>query len=168
MSINVSNSHMQQPGLADYVAECLRRYRLTAAQVEIEITETATAELDKYFLANAHALKQLGVGLVLDDFGTGYTSLAHLGQLPVTKLKLDRSHTAEIGRKLVGDTPGVAKVVLDFAHAYSLKVTAEGVEEQGQVDFLRREGCDFMQGYFLYKPMPFHHVISLFVPRSED
>ncbi|TAA45062.1 putative bifunctional diguanylate cyclase/phosphodiesterase [Corallincola spongiicola] len=161
MSVNVSNTHLQQPGLADFISGVVSAMALPPKQVEIEITETATADLDDRFLANANALKKLGVGLVLDDFGTGYTSLAHLGQLPVTKLKLDRTHTAEIGLKQPADTPGVAKIVLEFAHAYNLSVTAEGVENQQQLDFLNSEKCDFIQGYYLYKPMNFNQLLEL-------
>jgi EAL domain-containing protein (putative c-di-GMP-specific phosphodiesterase class I) len=99
-----------------------------------------------------HRLSQLGIHLAIDDFGTGYSSLAYLRQLPMRRLKLDRS--------FVKDLPGqehsrtIVAAIVTLAHGLGLHVTAEGVETREQADYLVRQGCDVLQGYLLARPMP--------------
>ena len=92
-----------------------------------------------------------GIAVSIDDFGTGYSSLTHLKQLPVDKLKIDRSFVSNImGHD--GDAE-ITSAAISLGQTFGLKVIAEGVEEQSQLDFLRAEGCDQAQGYFLSRPL---------------
>ena len=97
------------------------------------------------------ALKELGVRLAIDDFGTGYSNLSYLAALPVDTLKIDQSFVRKMEQDPRNGT--IAKAITDLAHALGHRVLAEGVETAAQLDFLREQGCDEAQGYFLGKPM---------------
>jgi EAL domain-containing protein (putative c-di-GMP-specific phosphodiesterase class I) len=97
-------------------------------------------------------LKNLGVDLAIDDFGTGYSSLSYLKRFPVHRLKVDRSFIMNTTTN--ADDASIAKTIIQLGHAIGLKVIAEGVETQGQVDFLKENHCDEFQGYFFSKPLP--------------
>jgi EAL domain-containing protein (putative c-di-GMP-specific phosphodiesterase class I) len=99
-----------------------------------------------------HSMKALGVNLSIDDFGTGYSSLSYLSRFPIDVLKVDRSFVCDITR----DASNAALVasVIHLAHNLKLAVIAEGVETAEQLDYLRRHGCDEMQGYYVSPPLP--------------
>ena len=99
-----------------------------------------------------------GVSVSIDDFGTGYSSLTHLKQLPVDTLKIDRSFVSDLPED-EGDA-AITSAAISLGQTFGLKVIAEGVETQTQLDFLRREGCDQAQGYFLSRPMPAHEFVD--------
>src|SRR6185436_1455531 len=97
-------------------------------------------------------LKSLGVRLAIDDFGTGYSSLAYLKRFPLDTLKIDRAFIRDTGTST--DDATLTLTIINLAHSMRLKVVAEGVETLAQLDFLRENGCDEMQGYYFAKPMP--------------
>src|SRR5690606_21979707 len=105
-----------------------------------------------------HALHELGVRTAIDDFGTGYSSLSYLKNLPVDKVKLDRSFITDI----VSDhtSAAIARGVIAMAHHLDLGVIAEGVETEAQYTFLRRSLCDEFQGYFFERPAPFDELVE--------
>jgi EAL domain-containing protein (putative c-di-GMP-specific phosphodiesterase class I) len=98
------------------------------------------------------ALENKGVHVSIDDFGTGYSSLANLKKLPVTEIKIDRSFVMDM--KEDNNDAVIVRSTIDLAHNMSLKVTAEGVENQETWDLLRSHGCDQAQGYFISRPIP--------------
>jgi EAL domain-containing protein (putative c-di-GMP-specific phosphodiesterase class I) len=102
-------------------------------------------------LSTLRKLNQLGVSIAIDDFGTGYSSLSYLKRFQVDKLKIDRSFTGE----LPGDSDqcAIVSAIIALAHALDLKVVAEGVETDLQREFLRKCGCDFLQGYLIGRPV---------------
>ncbi len=105
------------------------------------------------------ALGRLGVRFSLDDFGTGFSSFVHLNSLPIALLKIDKSFVGgmeerEENRKLV-------HAMINLAHNLNLEVVAEGVETDAHLDFLRKEGCDYIQGYLLSRPVPEQEVSQL-------
>jgi diguanylate cyclase (GGDEF)-like protein len=152
MSVNVSPVQLANPDLVDDVAAALRRHRLPAELLRLEVTETAAVVDQHGTLQQLRALRGLGVRLSLDDFGTGYSSLAMLRTLPVDAVKIDKAFIDHLDVEpadalLVG---GVIRV----AHALGLTVVAEGVERPEQLDRLRTLGCDAAQGYLLARPVP--------------
>ena len=97
-------------------------------------------------------LKALGISLALDDFGTGYSSLSHLKRLTIDALKIDRSFVDGLGRD--SESGAIVSAVLSMASALDLRVTAEGVETQGQLSRLRAAGCEYAQGFLFSAPAP--------------
>ena len=95
-------------------------------------------------------LKQLGVSIAIDDFGTGYSSLSYLRRFPVDKVKIDRSFVAEVPANR--DQGAIVSAIIALAHALQIRVVAEGVETEGQREFLKSCGCDFIQGYLVGRP----------------
>ena len=126
----------------------MKEYAIPAAQLGIEITETALVELDEVARNMVQRLKALGVEIALDDFGTGYTSFKHLAELPLDTLKIDRSFTAQLE-----NDPKLVDSILQLATAFNLKVVAEGVETPEQLTILTAKGCDLAQGYLLSRPI---------------
>ncbi|MEX2198971.1 MAG: EAL domain-containing protein [Burkholderiales bacterium] len=111
------------------------------------------------------ALVQLGTPLELDDFGTGYSSLAHLQNLPVAAIKLDRAFTREMESK--ESAQAVVRAAIDMAHALGKTVVAEGVESAGQLALLQRLGCDTIQGYHIGRPVPAEEFAVLLRSRAQ-
>ncbi|MEW5770566.1 MAG: EAL domain-containing protein [Pseudomonadota bacterium] len=151
VSINLSPRQFRQPGLATRIRATLEATGVAAEQIEVEVTESALIERPELAAQWLQELKQLGIGIVVDDFGTGYSSLAYLKRFPIDKLKIDRSFV----RDLLHDKSDreITLAVIALSHNLGLRVVAEGVEEQAQLDFLRAHGCDFAQGYLYGRPM---------------
>jgi len=164
MSVNVTHRQFAQPTLHAEIAKVIADSGVDPACVELEIIETVamgTTEQQHSILSD---LKQIGVRLSIDDFGTGYSSLARLQQLPVDTLKIDRQFisamdSSESSREIV-------RVIVMLAHSLGLKVVAEGVETQEQVNYLRTIGCDMGQGYFFAKPIDEAAVHELLKPQA--
>ena len=98
-----------------------------------------------------------GIHLSIDDFGTGYSSMAYLKRFPIDQLKIDRSFVHDVP----GDGEAIATAIIAMAHSLDLTVVAEGVETAGQLDFLRRAGCDIVQGFYFAAPMPARELTAL-------
>lgn len=148
VSVNASPMQMQNGRLALDVRDALLESGLPPHQLEVEITESSL-QTESIAVATLSQIRLLGVSVAIDDFGTGYSCLSSLKNLPLDRLKIDRSFVCG----LTGDEHSVAlaKAILAIAGSMHLKVTAEGVETSTQVEFLRHLGCDEMQG-FLYSP----------------
>ena len=128
--------------------------------LELEITERAFPLADdKRFLECLGRLRQEGVSISIDDFGTGHSNLTRLRQLPVDKIKIDGSFIAGLGRDTTAEK--IVHAIIALGRGLGLQVVAEGVEQELQLDFLRVEGCDVAQGYFLGRPMRPEHVATL-------
>ncbi len=151
VSVNLSQQEFIRQDLADRVIEILNQTGLEPHRIDLEITEEALLRTGNE-LADLNKLKGIGIGLVLDDFGTGHTSLAHLKHLPIDALKIDGSFV----RGLPGDRAdaAISEVIITLAHKLGMKVVAEGVESQQQLDFLQELGCDEFQGFHFCKPLP--------------
>jgi len=151
LSVNVSALQLVEPAVAEDVVERLRLAGVPAENLVLEVTESALMdELD----ATRGALRQLlgaGVRVWIDDFGTGHSSLARLGELPVTGLKVDRRFTAGLGRD-PGALP-VLRAIVDLAGAHGLSVVAEGIEDADALAACEELGCEFAQGFHLGRPM---------------
>jgi PAS domain S-box-containing protein len=150
LNVNITPKQFAQPDLASQIGKTLQETGLDPRCVNLEITETiAMADADKSAVVLSE-LKALGVRLDIDDFGTGYSSLSRLQGFPVDTLKIDRAFISRIDTDLA--THEIVRVIVMLAHGLRLKVVAEGVETQAQVDLLTDIGCELAQGYFYSKP----------------
>ncbi|HKU71826.1 MAG TPA: EAL domain-containing protein, partial [Burkholderiales bacterium] len=123
-------------------------------RMEMEITESMVMHNTDAAISILKGLKEIGVHLSVDDFGTGYSSLAYLKSLPIEILKIDRSFVSDINGP-GGKSDGVlAQAIISLGHSLKLKVIAEGVEEQAQLEFLKANHCDEAQGFLFSKPVP--------------
>jgi predicted signal transduction protein with EAL and GGDEF domain len=163
IAVNVSSVQFGHPGLAQAVMMGLQGSGLRPDRLEIEITESIFLESSDTTVALLHALRNLGVRIALDDFGTGYSSLSYLQSFPFNKIKIDRSFVIDLER------PGaraIVQAIIDLARALGMETTAEGVEEQSQLATLRAQGCTYMQGYLLSRPVPASQVTALLSQRQ--
>jgi len=151
LAVNVSAREFT-PSLPGRVAETLRRYRLDAHWLELEITESTLMHDIEHVIAIMDRISALGVALSLDDFGTGYSSLSYLKRFPIDTLKIDRSFTTGIPQD--PSDCAIASTIIGMGRKLGHRVIAEGVETLEQLEFLRQAGCDEVQGYLYGKPLP--------------
>jgi diguanylate cyclase (GGDEF)-like protein len=161
MAVNVSVVQLQQNDFVDRVRDALTVSGLPAHRLELEITEGAFVADVSDALDTLHEIKAMGVELAVDDFGTGYSSLSYLKQMPVDRLKIDQSFVRELPSNL--DDCAIVRAILAMAANLKLAVIAEGVESQAQLDFLRAEGCQEVQGFFLSRPVSPDHFLAHFL-----
>jgi diguanylate cyclase (GGDEF)-like protein len=152
VAVNLSPIQIQRGDVPALVETVLRETGLDPARLEIEITEGVLIQDADAALATLTALKALGVSLVLDDFGTGYSSLSYLSRFPFDKLKIDKSFTRGLG--LNEEERVIVEAIIALGKSLGLRVTAEGVETEAQLQFLRCRGCDEFQGFLLGVPRP--------------
>ena len=151
MSVNLSARQFYQADLASTIERILSETGLPAANLELEITESMMMGQTEKVLRILNELKEMNIMLAVDDFGTGYSSLGYLRRFPIDRLKIDRS--------FIDDVPGSAhdvtltQAIIALGHNLGLRVIAEGVETQAQLEFLAQNGCDELQGYLLSRPL---------------
>jgi diguanylate cyclase (GGDEF)-like protein/PAS domain S-box-containing protein len=159
VAVNLSARQFLQDELVDTVADALGHAGLDARFLELELTESMVMNDAEHFIAKLHALKRLGVQLSIDDFGTGYSSLSYLKRFSLDRLKIDQSFIRDIAAD--PDDAAITRSVIALGHSLNLKVIAEGVETQEQLDFLRRHQCDEMQGFYFSKALATDDFTSL-------
>ena len=152
VSVNLSPVQIVRSDIAASVARILSATGLDPGLLELEVTERMLFEDGEACARALGELKALGISLVLDDFGTGYSSLSHLKRLTIDALKIDRSFVDGLGRD--SESGAIVSAVLSMASALDLRVTAEGVETQGQLSRLRAAGCEYAQGFLFSAPAP--------------
>jgi diguanylate cyclase (GGDEF)-like protein len=151
VAVNISATQIRSaaliPALKNLIAEC----DINPRNFELELTESVLLSDDATTFETLNAIRRLGFTLALDDFGTGYSSLSYLRRLPVDKIKIDRSFITHLGHRLESDA--IVKAIVTLADTLGLKVIAEGVETQNQVDRLAIAGCGNIQGFFFSRPL---------------
>ncbi|GGC26448.1 hypothetical protein GCM10011504_00910 [Siccirubricoccus deserti] len=152
IAVNVSPLQFRQRDLAETFARILAETGFDPRRLEVEITEGALLQDSEQTLEKLRRLKALGVRIVLDDFGTGYSSLSYLRQFPFDKLKIDSGFVRGMDRS--AESAAIIRAVIGLSHSLGIRVNAEGVETSGQLQALRREGCEEAQGYLFGRPMP--------------
>ncbi|MDZ8107649.1 MAG: EAL domain-containing protein [Nostoc sp. DedQUE12a] len=151
MAVNLSLKQFRQPKLVETVAKILEQTGLEAHFLELEITEsTAIEDLD--FTRNVlQELQQMGVHLSIDDFGTGHSSLSRLQLLPLHNLKIDKSFVQDLTRDV--KVAHIIKAIVSLGQSLGLRLTAEGVENEEELEFLRSINCEDVQGFLFYRPL---------------
>ena len=151
VGVNVSAVQFRHGNLPELVAEVLQHEQLPPALLELELTEGVAMHNAQQVSATMAQLAQLGVHMAMDDFGTGYSSLSYLKRYRVSKLKIDQSFVRDIA--VDAEDRAIVQAIISMAHSLGLETIAEGVETQEQLDFLRTQGCEQIQGYWLSKPL---------------
>jgi len=162
VTVNVSPRQFRGGDLPGFVDGMLSRTGLPAYRLELEVTEGLLIQDTEQALVVIRALKGQGLQLALDDFGTGYSSLSYLRRFPFDRVKMDRSFVADIGTS--EPAGAIVEAVLAMCSSLGLRVTAEGVETPGQLDFLPQHGCDEAQGFMLGAPCTAAAALRLLTP----
>jgi EAL domain-containing protein (putative c-di-GMP-specific phosphodiesterase class I) len=164
VAVNVSAVQFRREGFRELINRVLNETGLDSRYLELELTESLLLSNADVMFEVLEDLSGLGVKLVIDDFGTGYSSLSYLRQFPVTKLKIDRSFIRDVALN-PGDA-AITSAIISMARSLDLKVIAEGVEDEGQLSFLRSHKCDEYQGYYFSRPLKVEDVASKLRKRS--
>ncbi|ANO50505.1 EAL domain-containing protein [Woeseia oceani] len=161
IAINVSAVELQRRGFLDSLIESIQDAGDFPEAIEIEVTESLMMHDLKQTVRILNTLRGLGVTVAIDDFGTGYSSLSHIARLPIDKVKIDRSFV----QGMVGNPEDmlITSTTIVLAHSLGLRVVAEGVETQEQLDALRQLKCDEVQGYFFSKPVPKDQIDAMLI-----
>lgn len=152
IAVNISAVQFTDGNLLPMVSKALKDTMLPPEFLELEITESAVMHDPEEVINSLHELSRFGLGLAIDDFGTGYSSLAYLKRFPVHTLKIDRAFITDISSD--SDDVAIVEAVLGLGKHFNMKVVAEGVEDEDQLQFLQTQSCDIAQGYYISKPMP--------------
>ena len=151
VAVNLSARLLLDEHLIETIADLLLAHRVSPADLELELTESAVMADPARALDVLRGLHQMGIRLSIDDFGTGYSSLAYLNRLPVDEVKIDKSFVLDLRADAAAT---IARSIIDLGHNLGLVVVAEGVEDQAAYERLGAMGCDLAQGYYLSRPIP--------------
>lgn len=151
VAVNLSVRNLLDPKLVDMVAAQLKRWNISPECLELEITESDIMSEPERALRVLRSLDQMGIKLAVDDFGTGYSSLAYLKRLPVDEIKIDKSFIIGMGQD--DNDATIVDATIDLAHKLGLRVVAEGVEDLHTANLLDQLGCDYLQGFFISRPV---------------
>ena len=152
MAVNLSARQFKQQNLVKMVAQVLKETRLDPTYLELELTESLMMENVQQALTILQQFHDMGISLSLDDFGSGYSSLNYLKRFPIHALKIDQSFVRDL--VLNSDDAAITKAIISLAHSLQLSVIAEGLETQEQLEYLKANGCDEIQGYYFSRPLP--------------
>ncbi|OBV40404.1 EAL domain-containing protein [Janthinobacterium psychrotolerans] len=152
VAVNVSSRQFAEGDLDGEVTRALVRYQVPAELLELELTETALMSNAERTIIVLGKLKKIGVKVAIDDFGTGYSSLAYLQRFPIDKLKIDIAFVRNITSS--PNDAAIALAIISMAHSLKLSVVAEGVESRPQLEYLRRNRCDEIQGFYFSRALP--------------
>jgi diguanylate cyclase (GGDEF)-like protein len=152
IGVNISAAQFHQQGLVESVQAALEAASMEARYLEIELTESCVMSNPEESIAILEELSRMGVLVSVDDFGTGYSSMSYLRRFPIDKLKIDKTFVAEMDTR--ADDASIVQAIVSLAHGLRLKVVAEGVETEAQLEALKGLGCDQYQGYFCSPALP--------------
>lgn len=152
VAVNLSALQFLQPSLCEAVGAALQSCQLAPGLLELELTERIAMENSNLTVEQIGKLHAMGVTLSIDDFGTGYSSLSYLKLYQIDKLKIDQSFVRGLGCD--ANDGAIVRAIIHMAHGLGFRTIAEGVETRAQLDYLRAQGCDEIQGYFFGRPVP--------------
>ena len=159
LAVNISPYQLRQGNITALVADILLETRFPAEYLELELTESGLMEQPLEVIKRLNKLREQGIRMAIDDFGTGYSSLAYLKRFPLDVLKIDKNFIDDIPHQQ--DVMEITAAIISMGHILGFKVLAEGVETQGQLDFLQAKGCDSYQGYLKSRPLPAEDFTAL-------
>lgn len=159
VSVNVSGVQFARQNVPDVIDAALSESELPPEYLEAEITESVIMDQPERAVEQLSAMKDLGVNIALDDFGTGYSSFSYLHRFPIDTLKIDRSFISDICKKV--EHAEIVAAIIAMAHTLKLRVVAEGIEQEDQLQLLADRGCDVVQGYLFSQPLPAEEVTQL-------
>jgi len=163
VAVNISPRQFRDPNLTTTIRRCVRESGIEASQIELEITETMLIDDAEAASVTIERLHDLGLRIAIDDFGTGYSSLNYLKRFPIDTIKVDRSFVMDIPDS--ADDMEITAAIIAMAHGLKLEVVAEGIETAEQLGFLTDHGCEYGQGYYFSRPVPFGDAEKLLDPR---
>lgn len=166
VSVNLSVHQLRQGKLVSLVRQVLEETGLAPHLLELELTESQLLDSVEHIIATFQQLRDLGVKLAIDDFGTGYSSLSYLKRIPVDYVKIDQAFIRGLGDGT--EDAAITRAIIAMAHGLSLKVVAEGVERREQLEFLKNELCDEVQGYLISRPVEADGLAALLREQSMD
>ena len=158
MAVNLSTRQFRQTNLVELVEAELKKNSMPGKFLELEITESVLLESNESVMDMLGRLKALGIKIAIDDFGTGYSSMAYLERLPLDTLKIDQGFISNIDDQ--GEGGAIAETIVAMAKALKKRVVAEGVETQGQANFLRKLDCHLLQGFFFCRALPAERIAA--------
>jgi diguanylate cyclase (GGDEF)-like protein/PAS domain S-box-containing protein len=156
MSINISPIYFQQTEFVRNLQYTIERSNINARFLELELTESTIMPNAQQSIEQLVKLKQLGVKIAIDDFGTGFSSLSYLHRFPIDILKIDQSFIKNLSS--YQDDASIVNAIITMAHNLRISVIAEGVETEKQFKFLQKQGCEYVQGYYIAKPLPLNEL----------
>jgi EAL domain-containing protein (putative c-di-GMP-specific phosphodiesterase class I) len=159
MAVNVSAMEFGDERFLDGLFDVLEQTRLEPGSLELELTESVLMKRVESTALTLRTLQKRGVQVAVDDFGTGYSSLSYLRKFPIDALKVDQSFVRQITTG--GDDAAIVTAVISMARSLKLRVVAEGVETQAEIDFLQAHQCDEAQGYYFSGPVSAQQFVGL-------
>ncbi len=160
IAVNLSAKHFHQADFVSRVISILEHSGVSPTSLELEITESTLLGDVETTITKMMRLREIGVRFSIDDFGTGYSSLAYLKQLPVDRIKIDRTFIHNVDSS--PNDAAIVEIILSMANHFNLKVIAEGVETSAEFELLKNRGCREFQGYLFHRPMPIQQFIKTF------
>lgn len=151
MSINISPIYFQEIDFLKKLQKTIESVNVNPRLIELELTESAVMPHAEQSVERLTKLKMMGMSIAIDDFGTGFSSLSYLHRFPIDILKIDRSFTKQLSR--YQQDSAIVKAIIMMAHSLQIRVVAEGVETKKQYQILEKQSCDFVQGYYVSKPL---------------
>ena len=164
-AVNLSFRQFHDRKMTETIFRIIFNANIDTSLLELELTESAMMHDPEYAQRCLRELNQLGISFALDDFGTGFSSLSNLQHLPISLVKIDKSFVQELGRS--ADSEHIIRAIISLAHSLQMSMVAEGVETKGQLEFLRQQQCDEIQGYYYAHPMPWDELVSFLHNRGQ-
>jgi EAL domain-containing protein (putative c-di-GMP-specific phosphodiesterase class I) len=165
VAVNLSPVQFKNKRLFETVHAVLAETGLPPTRLELEITESLLLNDNEQTLQTLHRLRAIGIRISMDDFGTGYSSLSYLRAFPFDKIKIDRSFMRDLDSR--GDSLAIIKAVIGLGHSLGMSTTAEGVETQEQLEAVREQGCNEVQGFLFSPPLEPGQVLALLAKEAE-
>ncbi len=157
VAVNISMPQFRDPEFVNMVKQSVIKHKIDPAYLELEITESVVMDEPQIVIESLKELKAFGVTIAIDDFGTGFSSMSYLQQLPLDRLKVDRSFINEIRPN---QSAFIAETIVTLGNKLGLQTIAEGIEKREQASYMLKLGCDAAQGYLFAKPMPFDDLLD--------